>query len=114
MGLNLLIAEPNDELRDALVRYFSHHGFAVRTAVTGAGLSLELQRELPQAVLLEPEVLCGFVTCGAPSVPTVVLTRHRRLPLEVPPSFVVEQHFEKPARLAQVAASLRAAAHVVT
>jgi DNA-binding NtrC family response regulator len=113
MGLKLLIADPNDDVRDALVRYFSQHGFDVRTADTAAGLNRELQCDPPQALLLEPEVLCGFVSGSAPSVPTVVLTRQRGTLPSLPEDFRVEQRYEKPARLEQVAESLRAAVRSV-
>ena len=113
MGFTLLIAEPNDDVRDALVGYFSQHGFDVRTTDSGPGLNQELQCAPPQAVLLEPEVLCGFVSGSAPSVPTVVLTRQRGTPPTLPQEFKVEQRFEKPARLVEVAESLRAAARDV-
>jgi hypothetical protein len=109
MGLNLLIAEPNDDVRDALVRYFSQHGFDVRAADTAAGLNRELEYDPPQALLLEPEVLCGFVSGSAPFVPTVVLTRQRGTLSHLPQNFRIEQRYEKPARLGQVAESLRAA-----
>ena len=111
MGFDRLIAEPNDDVREALRQYFSQHGFDVRTAGTRPGLNQELQCALPQALLLEPEVLCGLVSGSAPSV--VVLTRQRGTLPDLPQNFRVEQRFEKPARLVEVAASLRAAARHV-
>ena len=110
MGLRLLIAEPNKPLQTALVHYFSQQGFDVRTADNGTGLVRELQRELPQVVLLEPEILCGGVPEGAPFVRTVVLTRTPETAPPLPENFVVGRRYDKPARLAQVGESLRAAA----
>jgi hypothetical protein len=110
MSLTLLIAEPSPALQSALARYFLTQGFDVRTADTGLALVRELERELPQVVLLEPEILCGCDSGGAPFVPTVVLTRLPETAPALPENFVVRRRFDKPARLAQVRESLRAAA----
>ena len=110
MPTTLLIAEPSQSLQSALAQYFSTHGFDVRTADTGAALIGELQRERPQVVLLEPEILCGCDSGSAPPVPTVVLTRGFEPGPFLPETFQVGRRFHKPARLAQVGESLRAAA----
>jgi hypothetical protein len=110
MQPTLLIAEPSQPLQSALAQYFSTHGFDVRTADTAAALIGELQRERPQVVLLEPEILCGCDSGGAPSVPTVVLTRGFEPAAPLPGNFQVGRRFHKPARLAEVGESLRAAA----
>jgi hypothetical protein len=110
MQPTLLIAEPNRPLQSALAQYFSTHGFDVRTADTWAALVHELHRERPQVVLLEPEILCDYDSGSAPSVPTVVLTRRFEPAVPLPGNFLVGRRFHKPAQLAQVRESLRAAA----
>ena len=110
MQPTLLIAEPSQPLQSALAQYFFTHGFDVRTADTGPALIRELERELPQVVLLEPEILCGGDSGGVPSVPTVVLTRLPETATAVPERFLVRRRYDKPARLAQVRESLLAAA----
>jgi hypothetical protein len=110
MELKLLIAEPNQPLQPDMVHYFSQQGIDVRSADNVAGLVRQLQRDLPPVVLLEPEILCSGVSGSAPSVPTVVLTRLSESAPTRPESFVVRWRYDKPARLAQVRACLRAAA----
>lgn len=110
MGLKLLIAEPSQALQSALGRYFSRQGFDVRTADTHDALVGELLSELPHVLLLEPEILCGIVPPGVPTVPTVVLTRSADGLHALPENFLVGHRFDKPARLAEVGESLRTAA----
>lgn len=109
MRFQLLIAEPNDELRRELADYFACQGFAVRAVGTTSELVQELERMPPGALLLEPELLCGDVTSGALHVPTIVLTRHIGELPPLPQRLVLKRRFNKPACLTDVTASLLAA-----
>ena len=107
MKTNLLIAEPDDGLRETLMRYFARQGFSVRSVNNEGELIREMQRELPQVLLLEPEILCGPISCGAPLVPTVVLTRTSGMLPLLRDNFLVADWYDKPAYLSDVTNSLR-------
>ncbi|NWG73312.1 MAG: response regulator [Rubrivivax sp.] len=50
---SLLIVDDDASVRQMLAEYLSGHGFAVRTAGDGASMRAELERELPDLVLLD-------------------------------------------------------------
>jgi DNA-binding response OmpR family regulator len=50
---NLLVVDDDASVRSMLLEYLGGHGYAVRTAGDGAAMRAELERELPDLVLLD-------------------------------------------------------------
>lgn len=50
---NLLVVDDDDSVRELLVEYLGGHGFAVRTAADGVAMRAEIERELPDLILLD-------------------------------------------------------------
>ncbi|WP_298232961.1 response regulator [uncultured Azohydromonas sp.] len=50
---SLLIVDDDASVRQMLVEYLGGHGFAVRTAEDGASMRAQLERELPDLILLD-------------------------------------------------------------
>lgn len=50
---NLLVVDDDDSVRELLVEYLSGHGFAVRAAADGVAMRAEIERELPDLILLD-------------------------------------------------------------
>jgi DNA-binding response OmpR family regulator len=114
MEVRILIAEPDDTLRDVFERYLSRRGFLVETAGT-------LGECIEKAVAFGPDVIMSeldfsdgsddqafrsMLQCSATAVPIVVVTRQSR---ESGTQFgwPVAEYFEKPVPMARLAEALR-------
>jgi two-component system phosphate regulon response regulator OmpR len=52
-GANLLIVDDDPSVRDMLLQYLGGHGYAVRAATDGKAMRVEIERELPDLILLD-------------------------------------------------------------
>ena len=114
MEVRILIAEPDDVLRDVFERYLSRRGFLVETART-------LGECVEKAVAFEPDVIMSelsfsdssddqayrsMLQCSATTVPIVVVTRHS-CEKGTPFGWPVAEYFVKPVPMARLAEALR-------
>ena len=114
MQSRVLIAEPDDALREVFVRYFSRRGFLVETART-------LGECIEKAVDFEPDVimseldfsdgsdgqfLCLMLQNANVRVPVVVVTRRSR-ETGTHLGWPVAEYFEKPVPMSRLAEALR-------
>ena len=113
MAIRVLIAEPDDALRDVYERYLSSQGFMVETARTLRECLEKIAALAPDVILSELDFSDGSAdeisrsTYGyaAVTVPVVVLTRRRR-EASLNADWPVQEYLEKPAPMYRVVEAL--------